>query len=216
MTFSIMLSQMAIGMGRSIGIFFLTLIFSMPLGLLVSFGRMSKIKPVKYFTKFYISVLRGTPLMLQLMVVYFFPYYLFGWSIGNWRYPAIIVGFVINYSAYFAEIYRSGIQSIPKGQYEAGQVLGMSRPQIFTKVILMQVARRILPPMSNEIITLVKDTSLARVIVVQDILYLASERYAAVGIIWPLFYTGVFYLLFVGILTLLFNYLEKKMSYYRI
>lgn len=130
--------------------------------------------------------------------------------------PATIVAFSINYACYFAEIYRSGIQSIPKGQYEAGQVLGMSRPQIFTKVILMQVARRILPPMSNEIITLVKDTSLARVIVVQDILYLASERYAAVGIIWPLFYTGVFYLLFVGILTLLFNYLEKKMSYYRI
>ena len=203
------------GFGTTCLIFFLTLVFALPPGLLVAFGSMCKLKIVSRPIKMLIWVIRGTPLILQIFVIFYGPGLLFGWKSLD-RMPATIVAFSINYACYFAEIYRSGIQSIPKGQYEAGQVLGMSRPQIFTKVILMQVARRILPPMSNEIITLVKDTSLARVIVVQDILYLASERYAAVGIIWPLFYTGVFYLLFVGILTLLFNYLEKKMSYYRI
>ena len=203
------------GFGTSCIIFIVTLLAALPLGLVIAFGSMSRFKPIKWITRGFVWIMRGTPLMLQLMIVYYGPGLLWeGNSVS--KLSAVLIAFSVNYAAYFSEIYRGGIESIPRGQYEAGQVLGMSRPQIFTKVILMQVARRILPPMSNEIITLVKDTSLARVIVVQDILYLASERYAAVGIIWPLFYTGVFYLLFVGILTLLFNYLEKKMSYYRI
>ena len=158
MSFSVILSSMAEGMERSVGIFFLTLIFSLPLGFLMAFGRMSKNKLLQAIARFYISVLRGTPLMLQLMVVYFAPYYLFGFSIGNWRYPAIIVGFVINYAAYFAEIYRSGIEAIPKGQYEAAGILGYNRIQTFMKIILPQVIKIILPSVTNEIITLVKDT----------------------------------------------------------
>ena len=150
MSFSVILSSMAEGMERSVGIFFLTLIFSLPLGFLIAFGRMSKNKLLQAIARFYISVLRGTPLMLQLMVVYFAPYYLFGFSIGNWRYPAIIVGFVINYSAYFAEIYRSGIEAIPKGQYEAAGILGYNRIQTFMKIILPQVIKIILPSVTNE------------------------------------------------------------------
>ena len=215
MTFSVMLSQMAEGMGRSIGIFFLTLIFSMPLGLLIAFGRMSKIKPVKYLAKFYISVLRGTPLMLQLMVVYFFPYYLFGWSIGNWRYPAIIVGFVINYSAYFAEIYRSGIEAMPKGQYEAAEMLGYNKVQTFVKIILPQVIKMILPAVTNEIITLVKDTSLAYSLAYLEMFSIAKQIAARQTTLMPFAIAAVFYYVFNLLVSFIMERIEKRMSYYR-
>ena len=161
MSFQVMLEQLSSGMLKSMSIFFLTLLFSLPLGLIIAFGRMSKNCILRFITGAIISVLRGTPLMLQLLVVYFFPYYLFGWSIADWRFPAIIVGFSINYAAYFAEIYRSGIESMPVGQYEAATQLGYSKSQTFFKIILPQVIKRILPAVTNEVITLVKDTSLA-------------------------------------------------------
>ena len=175
MDFSVILSQMALGMERTVGIFFLTLIFSMPLGLIVAFGRMSKNIFIRSIAKLYISVLRGTPLMLQLMVVYFGPFYLFGASIADWRFPAIIVGFVINYSAYFAEIYRSGIEAIPRGQYEAAGILGYNKFQTFFKIILPQVVKIILPSVTNEIITLVKDTSLAYTLAYQEMFAIAKQ-----------------------------------------
>ena len=203
------------GFGMTCLIFLLTLLISLPLGLLISFGSMSRFKAISYPIRFLVWVVRGTPLMLQILIFFYAPGLLFGWH-GLERFTTIIVAFSINYACYFSEIYRSGIQSIPRGQYEAGQVLGMTRTQIFFKVILMQVVRRILPPMGNEVMTLVKDTSLARIITVQEILQIAFSRYVSKGIIWPLFYTGVFYLLFIGILTILFHYFEKKMSYYRI
>ena len=161
MSFSTMLSQMSEGMLSTLGIFALTLLFSLPLGFVIAFGRMSRIKWISGLTRVFISVMRGTPLMLQLMVVYFFPFYLFGLPIASWRFPSIIVGFAVNYAAYFAEIYRSGIEAIPKGQYEAATLLGYSRAQTFFKIILPQVIKIILPSVTNEIITLVKDTSLA-------------------------------------------------------
>ena len=208
--------EIGAGISSSLLLFVLTLIFSMPLGLLVCFGRMSKIKPLSMVFNFVISVLRGTPLMLQLVVVFFGPYYVFGMNVSNtWRFWAAIVGFSINYAAYFAEIYRSGIQAIPRGQYEAGQVLGMTKNQIFFKVVLLQVIKRIVPPMSNEIITLVKDTSLARIIAIQEIIWVSQDYIASKGAIWPLFYSGVFYLVFCGALTLLFGYIEKKLDYYK-
>ncbi|MBR5545153.1 MAG: amino acid ABC transporter permease [Clostridia bacterium] len=190
-----------------------TLLFSLPLGLLISMGSMSKIKIIKLITKAFVWVIRGTPLMLQLFVVFYVPGLLFGTPMKS-RMTAALIAFVINYAAYFSEIYRGGIESIPKGQYEAGQVLGMTKSQIFFKVVLMQVVKRIIPPMSNEIITLVKDTSLARVIAVSEILMQATD-FTSKGIIWPLFYTALFFLAFCGILTLLFNYIEKKFDYYR-
>ena len=190
-----------------------TLLFSLPLGLLISMGSMSKIKILKFITKAFVWVIRGTPLMLQLFVVFYVPGLLFGTPMKS-RMTAALIAFVINYAAYFSEIYRGGIESIPKGQYEAGQVLGMTKSQIFFKVVLMQVVKRIIPPMSNEIITLVKDTSLARVIAVSEILMQATD-FTSKGIIWPLFYTALFFLAFCGILTLLFNYIEKKFDYYR-
>lgn len=201
------------GFGENCKIFFLTLIFALPLGLLVSMGSMSKIKIIKYITKAFVWVIRGTPLMLQIFVVFFVPGFAFGVPMRS-RMTATLIAFIINYAAYFSEIYRGGIESIPKGQYEAGQVLGMTKSQIFFKVVLMQVVKRILPPMSNEIITLVKDTSLARVISITEILMVAEE-FANTGVIWPLFYTAIFFLIFCGILTLLFNYIEKKFDYYR-
>lgn len=215
MSFSVMLSQMAEGMNRSIGIFFLTLIFSMPLGLVIAFGRMSKIKVIQYLAKFYISVLRGTPLMLQLMVVYFFPYYLFGMSIGNWRYPAIIVGFVINYSAYFAEIYRSGIEAMPKGQYEAAEMLGYNRAQTFMKIILPQVIKIILPSVTNEIITLVKDTSLAYSLAYLEMFSIAKQIAARETTLMPFAIAAVFYYIFNLIVSFVMERIEKRMSYYR-
>ncbi len=190
-----------------------TLLFSLPLGLIISMGSMSKIKIIKFVTKAFVWVIRGTPLMLQLFVVFYVPGLLFNTPMKS-RMTAALIAFVINYAAYFSEIYRGGIESIPKGQYEAGQVLGMTKSQIFFKVVLMQVVKRIIPPMSNEIITLVKDTSLARVIAVSEIL-MEATNFSSKGIIWPLFYTALFFLAFCGALTLLFNYIEKKFDYYR-
>lgn len=203
------------GFGVTCLIFLLTLVISLPLGLLIAFASMSKHKAVAYPVRVIVWIVRGTPLMLEILILFYAPGLLFGWH-GLERFSTIIIAFSVNYACYFAEIYRSGIQSVPKGQYEAAQVLGMNRRQTFVNVILMQVIRRILPPMGNEVITLVKDTSLARVITVKEILQIAFSRYVSAGIIWPLFYTAAFYLLFVGILTLLLHYLEKKISYYKI
>lgn len=213
-------------------LFVLTLLLAVPLGLLIAFCTMSKIKAVKGLFKVIVWVIRGVPLMLQLFIVYYLPgmlsktgmnpfgqldnYLYFNWGIDNGgALIATLIAFVINYAAYFSEIFRGGIESIPKGQYEAGQVLGMTKGQIFRKIVLMQVIKRIIPSMSNEVITLVKDTALARVIGVIEIIKVA-DMFASKAIIWPLFYAGAFYLLFVGILTVLFNYIEKKLSYYKV
>ncbi len=194
-------------------IFALTLVLALPLGLVISFGSMSKWKPLAYITKTFVWIIRGVPLMLQIFVVFYVPRLL--WDLPAFsRFNAVILAFVINYACYFSEIYRGGIESISRGQYEAGAVLGMTKAQIFFRVVLMQVVKRILAPMSNEVITLVKDTALARVIMVVEILKVAEE-YTAKALIWPMFYTAVFYLASVGILTLLFGYFEKKLSYYR-
>ena len=190
-----------------------TLLFALPLGLIISMGSMSKFKLIKFITKTFVWVIRGTPLMLQLFVVFYVPGLVFNTPMKS-RMTAALIAFVINYSAYFSEIYRGGIESISKGQYEAGQVLGMTKSQIFFKVVLMQVVKRIIPPMSNEIITLVKDTSLAKVIAISEIIMKATE-FTNVGLIWPLFYTALFFLAFCGGLTLLFNFIEKKFDYYR-
>ncbi len=208
-------------------LFFLTLLFALPLGLIICMGTMTKFKPVRYIMKVFVWIIRGIPLMLQLFMVFYIPGMLFGVQIPDLyipffgktveisaRFISALIAFVINYACYFSEIYRGGIESISKGQYEAGQVLGMTKSQIFFKVILKQVIKRIIPPMSNEVITLVKDTALARVIAVVEILKLA-EQLASRALLWPLFYTGVFYLIFVGALTLLFNYFEKKLSYFK-
>ena len=195
-------------------IFALTLVLALPLGLVISFGSMSKFKPLAYLTKVFVWIIRGVPLMLQIFVVFYVPRLLWDLSAFS-RFNAVIVAFVINYACYFSEIYRGGIEGIPRGQYEAGEVLGMTKTQIFFRVILMQVVKRIIPPMSNEIITLVKDTALARVIMVVEILKVAEE-YTAHALIWPMFYTAVFYLAFVGVLTLLFGFIEKKLDYYKV
>ena len=201
------------GFCENLKLFSLTLLFSVPAGLLVMFGSISKFKPLKWLSKTFVWIIRGTPLMLQLFVVLYVPGLLFNTPIKV-RFTAALIAFVINYACYFSEIYRGGIESISKGQYEAGQVLGMTKPQIFFKVILLQVVKRIVPPMSNEVITLVKDTSLARVIAVAEII-MAADRFSARGIIWPLFYTGAFFLIFNGLLTVIFNKIEKKLDYFR-
>ena len=175
---------------------------------------MSRFKPLRWISRAFVWVIRGTPLMLQIMVVFYVPGLVFGTPFRS-RIIAVIIAFIINYAAYFSEIYRGGIEGIPIGQKEAGQVLGMSKTQIFFKVILLQVAKRIVPPMSNEIITLVKDTSLARIIAVYEIIYMGQNYIKTEGILWPLFYTGAFYLIFCGVLTLLFGAIEKKLNYYR-
>lgn len=213
MTFEIVTKELLHGFWQNCEVFALTLLMAIPLGLVVTFGSMSKFKPLSALTKVFVWVIRGTPLMLQLFVVLYVPGLVFGVPMRN-RMTAALIAFVINYSCYFSEIYRGGIEGISKGQYEAGQVLGMTKSQIFFKVVLMQVVKRIVPPMSNEIITLVKDTSLARIIAVGEIL-MAAERYAGKGVIWPLFYTGIYFLLFNGVLTLLFGFVEKKLDYYR-
>ena len=202
------------GFEKTCLIFALTLMLALPLGLVISFGSMSKFKPLAYLTKVFVWIIRGVPLMLQIFVVFYVPRLLWDMSFFT-RFNAVIVAFVINYACYFSEIYRGGIESIPRGQYEAGKVLGMTKSQIFFRVVLMQVVKRILAPMSNEVITLVKDTALARVIMVVEIIK-AAEEYAAYGLIWPLFYTAIFYLIFVGVLTLLFGYFEKKLDYYKV
>lgn len=201
------------GLGQTCLIFALTLVLALPLGLLISFGTMSKFKPLAWIMKVFVWIIRGIPLMLQIIIVFYVPGFLFGTPILT-RFASVIVAFVINYACYFSEIYRGGIESISKGQYEAGQVLGMTKTQVFFKVILLQVIKRILPPMSNEIITLVKDTALARVIMIPELIQ-AAEVYAGYGLMWPLFYTAVFYLALVGIFTLLFGFLEKKLSYFK-
>ena len=214
MSFFTMLSQMGVGMLKTIGIFGLTLIFAMPLGFIVAFGRMSKNSVIQGLTRAYISVLRGTPLMLQLMVVYFFPFYLFHISIGGWRYPAIIVGFTINYSAYFAEIYRSGIEAIPKGQHEAARLLGYTKAQTFFRIILPQVFKIILPAITNEVITLVKDTSLAYSLSYIEMFTVAKQIAAAETSMMPFLIAAVFYFVFHLLVSGIMNLLEKKMSYY--
>ena len=212
------------GFGKTLLIFALTLAFSVPLGLLVCFGSMSKlgftvggkkICPVSIITKAFVWIIRGTPLMLQLIVIYYGPGLLFHTDLMP-RFTAVLVAFVVNYAAYFSEIYRGGIESVPGGQYEACAVLGMTKAQTFFRVIFMQVVKRIIPPMSNEIITLVKDTSLARVIAVYEIIWSAQAYIKLNGLIWPLFYTGAFYLAFSGLLTLLLGRLEKKLGYFKI
>ena len=216
MEFATMMELLLSGLAFTVQIFLVTLVGSLPLGVLVAFGRMSRFKPIALITRFYVSVMRGTPLMLQLMALMFGPYYLLGLNMGGgWKYWACSIGFIINYAAYFGEIYRGGIQSIPRGQYEAAEVLGYSRFQTFMKIVLPQVVKRILPAMSNEIITLVKDTSLARIISIMELTKVGESYIKAQGITWPLFYTGVFYLAFVGLLTLLFRYIERRLSYFR-
>ncbi|MBE5867371.1 MAG: amino acid ABC transporter permease [Lachnospiraceae bacterium] len=207
------------GLATTFQIFFFTLLFSLPLGLLFAFASMSKLKPLRSLMQFIVWVVRGTPLMLQLIIIFYGPGL---WLKSNiWqggetgRLMATVVAFSFNYACYFSVIFRGGIESVPVGQSEAGQVLGMTRSQIFFKVTLLQMIKRVVPPMSNEIITLVKDTSLARTISVLELTYAGYSFTKSDGLTWPLFYTGVFYLLLVGILTLLFNYVERKLDYFR-
>lgn len=206
--------NLAEGFYTTILLFAITLLGGLPLGLLIAFGSMSKIKPLRALVRGLVWIIRGTPLMLQVILVFYGPGLILG-LYGLDRFPAVVIAFIINYAAYFSEIYRGGIESIAKGQYEAGQVLGMTKSQIFFKVVLFQVIKRIIPPMGNEIITLVKDTSLARVIAVNELLNSAQDIVGEHAIIWPIFYTGAFYLLFTGILTILFGKLEKKFNYYQ-
>ncbi|MBE5775087.1 MAG: amino acid ABC transporter permease [Clostridiales bacterium] len=203
------------GFSQALIIFGCTLLAAIPLGLVIAFGSMSKFKPLRWVMRTFVWVIRGTPLMLQLIIVFYGPGLMFNLPALP-RMTAVLIAFIINYAAYFSEIYRGGIESIPKGQYEAGQVLGMTRTQIFFHVILAQVIKRIVPPMSNEIITLVKDTSLARIIAVREIIMEAQSFISTYALIWPLFYSGAFYLVFNGLLTLLFGYIEKKMDYYKV
>ncbi len=211
--FSTVTGQLLEGFSQNCIIFAVTLVAAIPLGLIISLGSMSKFAPLKALTRTFVWIIRGTPLMLQIFVVFYVPPLLFGVRMRE-RIAAAIIAFIINYAAYFSEIFRGGIEGIPKGQYEAGQVLGMKKSQIFFKVVLMQVFKRIVAPMSNEIITLVKDTSLARVIAIPEILK-EAENFSKQGLIWPLFYTGAFFLLFCGVLTLLFRFIEKKLDYYK-
>ena len=208
--------EIGAGISSSLLLFVLTLIFSMPLGLLVCFGRMSKIKPLSMVFNFVISVLRGTPLMLQLVVVFFGPYYVFGMNVSNtWRFWAAIVGFSINYAAYFAEIYRSGIQAIPRGQYEAAEVLGYTKTQTFCKIIFPQMVKYVLPPVTNEIITLTKDTSLAFVLAYAEMFTLAKQVAASDASIAPLFVAGLFYYVFNYVVAFVMERLERKLAYYQ-
>ena len=205
--------QLLQGFAETIKVFALTLIFSIPLGLVGCLGSMSKFSLLRWLTRGFVWIIRGSPLMLQLIIVFYGPGLLFGLPAMS-RFHATILAFSINYACYFSEIYRGGIESIPQGQYEAGQVLGMTKSQIFFKVVLLQVIKRIIAPMGNEVITLVKDTSLARVIGIYEIIW-AGESFIKKGLIWPLFYTGVFYLVFSGVLTVLLDKMEKKLSYFR-
>ncbi|MCR5097171.1 MAG: amino acid ABC transporter permease [Erysipelotrichaceae bacterium] len=210
--------SLARGFMMTLRLFTLTLLFSLPLGLLIASGVITKIKALSYPLRFLIWIIRGTPLMLQLLVVYYGPGIFLGrniWGMGDeGRFIASLAAFVINYACYFAEIFRGGIQSIPVGQYEAGRVLGLSDKQIFRNIVLLQVIKKIIPPISNEVITLVKDTSLARVIAVYEIIWSGQSFIKSQGIIWPLFYTGIFYLLFSGLLTILFDRMEERLSYF--
>ncbi|MCD7724661.1 MAG: amino acid ABC transporter permease [Clostridiales bacterium] len=207
------------GLLTTFQIFIFTLLIALPLGLLIAFGAMSKFKPLRYLVDLLVWVIRGTPLMLQLIIIFYGPGLWLGhniWS-GNeaGRITATVVAFSINYACYFSVIFRGGIEGVPAGQREAGEVLGMTRSQIFFKVTLLQMVKRVVPPMSNEIITLVKDTSLARIIAAYELTFAGYSFMKSDGLTWPLFYTGVFYLLFVGALTLLFNYIERRLDYFR-
>lgn len=219
----IVVKSLNIGFLQTLKLFFATLIGAIPLGLIIAFGSMSRFKPLSYFTKIIVWIVRGTPLMIQLLIIYYFPGLVLNnpiWGGGeSGRFLAAVVAFVFNYACYFAEIYRGGIQSVPVGQEEAGLVLGMKKSQIFFKVKLLQMVKRIIPPMSNEIITLVKDTSLARIIALQEIIWAGQSfmkgSQGISGAIWPLFFTGVYYLIFNGILSVLLGRLEKKLDYFR-
>ncbi len=216
MNMSVMLIQFLQGMGRSLMIFGLTLLFSLPLGLAISFGRMSKNPLLKNIMRVYISIMRGTPLMLQLMVVYFGPYFIFKISTGNgYRFYAVIIGFVLNYAAYFAEIYRGGIESMPQGQYEAAKLLGYTKNQTFFRIIFPQVIKRILPPMTNEIITLVKDTSLAFSISYLEMFSVAKAWASKEASMVPFVVAAVFYYIFNMVVAIIMERVEKKMAYYR-
>ncbi len=201
------------GFGATLKLFFLTLLFALPLGLVISFGSMSKFSPLRYLTQTFVWIIRGSPLLLQVLIIFYGPGLLFHMKLLP-RFTAALLSFVINYACYFSEIYRGGIQAVPKGQYEAGQVLGMTPAQIFFRVTLLQVVKRIIPPMGNEFITLVKDTSLVRVIGVYEIIWM-GESFTKKGLIWPLFYTGLFYLIFNGVLTILFRKIEEKLDYFK-
>ena len=211
-----MISQLGVGMITSIEIFVLTLVFSLPLGLLIAFGRMSKIAPIRWLTKIYISIMRGTPLMLQLMVVFFGPYYIFGVRLSSeYRMTAVLIGFAINYAAYFAEIYRGGIESMPTGQYEAAKLLGYTKSQTFFRIIMPQVVKRILPSVTNEVITLVKDTSLAFVLSVTEMFTIAKQIAAAQTSMTAFVAAGIFYYVFNLVVALTMEAIEKKLNYYR-
>lgn len=216
MSIATMVAELAKGMVVSTEVFALTLLFSLPLGLILSFGRMSAHAPLCFLTKIYISLMRGTPLMLQLIVVYFAPFYIFGIKISaGYRFTAVILAFVLNYAAYFAEIYRAGIESIPVGQYEAAKVLGYNKVQTFFKIILPQVVKRILPPVTNETITLVKDTSLAFVLAVTEMFTVAKQIAAKEASMMPLMAAGAFYYIFNLVVAMVMERLEKKMNYFR-
>jgi polar amino acid transport system permease protein len=207
------------GLATTAEIFLLTLLFALPLGLIMAFATMSHFKPLRYFMQVFVWIIRGTPLMLQLIIIFYGPGLWLGhniWS-GNeaGRITATVVAFSINYACYFSVIFRGGIEGVPVGQREAGQVLGMTKSQIFFKITLLQMIKRIVPPMSNEVITLVKDTSLARIIAAYELTFAGFSFMKSDGLTWPLFYTGVFYLVFVGILTLIFNYIEHRLDYFR-
>lgn len=222
--FPVVFQSLNIGFLQTLKLFIFSLVGAIPLGLIISFGSMSKFKPLSAVVKFFVWIIRGTPLMIQLLIIYYGPGLLFHkpiWSGGeDGRFLASVVAFVINYACYFSEIYRGGIEGVPKGQAEAGYVLGMTKSQIFFKVTLLQMIKSIVPPMSNEIITLVKDTSLARIIALQEVIWAGQAflkgSYGIAGEIWPLFFTALYYLLFTGILTVLFRKLEKKLSYFSV
>lgn len=213
MTFGEVTMTLMTGMTVTLKLFFLTLLIALPLGLVVCFGSMSRFAPLRWLVRTVVWIVRGSPLMIQIMIIFYGPGLLFGWPLLP-RFTAALVAFSVNYACYFSEIYRGGIQAIPRGQYEAGQVLGMTRSQIFFRVTLLQIIKRIVPPMGNEFITLVKDTSLVRVISVYELIWM-GETYIKKGLIWPLFYTAVFYLIASGALTLLLGWIEKKLDYFK-
>ncbi len=219
----IVIKALNVGFIQTLKLFLVTLAGAFPLGLIIAFGSMSRFRPISYFTRIIVWIVRGTPLMIQLLIIYYMPGLVFGnpiWGSGeDGRFLASAVAFVFNYACYFSEIYRGGIQSVPVGQQEAGLVLGMTKSQIFFKVTLLQMIKRIVPPMSNEVITLVKDTSLARIIALQEIIW-AGQAFmkgsnGISGAIWPLFFTGIYYLIFNGIMTILLGQMEKKLEYFR-
>jgi len=215
--FQTVLQALNQGFLKTLELFALTLIGAIPLGLIISFGSMSRLHVLRYLTKTIVWIVRGTPLMLQLLIIFYLPGILKHniWGGGeSGRFIASVVAFIFNYACYFSEIFRSGIEGVPVGQREAGQVLGMTKGQIFFKITLLQMIKRIVPPMSNEIITLVKDTSLARIIALQEVIWAGQTFAKSKGIIWPLFFTGVYFLVFSGILTLLLGRLEKKLGYF--